>query len=255
MASSAVTTPVQKLQSRKDVNPGLRAPGLLGRWPLIGWSMFIIGSLAFAGLAINLFAQGPLLAWDRALANTLPAIGLKSPPFVKVLMDAGFYLGKEVIMVVDILLALYFIYKKYWQELAMVTIGWLGSALIFYSLSTLIGRARPPTMIWIIVNIPGFPSGHAVATFTFYGLLAYLLVPKMRSAFGKWIVVIAALLMIAFVGFSRIFTGGHYLTDILSGYAVGIAWAGAVYTLIEIYFQTHKRGASIKEGIQNVKKD
>ncbi len=240
MVANALTTPVQKLQPRKEVLSGLRAPGLLARWPVIGLIMVIFGSLVFAGLTYNLLAKGPLLVWDRALANTLPAIGLSSPPFVKVIMDAGFYLGKEVVMVVDILLAFYFIYKKYWQELSMVTIGWTGSALIFYILSTLIARVRPPTQIWTIVNIPGFPSGHAIATVTFYGLLAYLLGPKMRSAFWKGIVVAAALLVIGFVGFSRIFTGGHYLTDILSGYAVGIAWSGAVYTLIEIYFKTHK---------------
>jgi membrane-associated phospholipid phosphatase len=240
MATNTVKTFVQKLQLRKDVLPGLRAPGLLARWPFIGLILFIFGSLVFAGLAINLFAQGPLLAWDRALAITLPAIGLKSPPFVRVIMDTGFYLGKEVVMVVDILLAFYFIYKKYWQELAMVTIGWLGSALIFYTLSTLIGRVRPPTMIWIIVNIPGFPSGHAVATVTFYGLMAYLLVPKMPSAFWKAVVIAVAVFITVFIGFSRIFTGGHYLTDILAGYAVGIAWSGAAYTLIEIYFQAHR---------------
>lgn len=240
MAANALTTPVQKLQPRKKVLPGLRAPGLLARWPVIGLTLFIFGSLVFAGLTINLYAQGPLLAWDHSLANTLPAMGLKSPPIVRVIMDAGFYLGKEVIMGIDILLAFYFIYKKFWQELAMVTIGWLGSALIFYSLSTLIGRVRPPTMIWIIVNIPGFPSGHAVATVTFYGLMAYLLIPKMPSTFWKSVMVLAALVIISFIGFSRIFTGGHYLTDILSGYAVGIAWAGMVYTLIEIYFQTHR---------------
>ena len=223
---------------------GLRAPGLLAKWPVIGLCMFIFGSLAFGALTYNLFAQGPLLAWDRTLANTLPAIGLKSPPYVEIIMNTGFYLGKEVVMIVDILLVLYFLYKKYWQELAMVSIGWTGSALIFYGLSTLIGRVRPPTMIWIIVNIPGFPSGHAIATVTFYGLMAYLLVPKMPSAFWKGFVIVITLLITGFVGFSRIFTGGHYLTDILSGYAVGIAWSGAVYTLIELYF--HRRRAPKK---------
>jgi len=234
-------------QPRRKSVFDLRAPGLLARWPIIGLSMFILGSLMFGALTYNLFTQGPLLAWDKAIANTLPAIGLKSPSFVRVLMDTGFYLGKEVIMVLDILLALYFIYKKYWQELAMVTIGWTGSALLFYCLSTFIDRARPPTMIWILVSIPGFPSGHAVATVTFYGLLAYLLVPKITSSFWKGVVVAGALLIIGFVGFSRIFTGGHYLTDILSGYAVGMAWSGVAYTLIEIDFQKRK--------IQNVKKE
>ena len=246
-ANTNTATRTQADKSQKNIFTGLHAPGLLAKWPGIGLFMFIFGSLMFGALTYNLSAHGPLLAWDKAIANTLPAIGLKSPPFVETIMAIGFYLGKEVIMVLDILLAFYFIYKKYWQELAMVTIGWTGSALLFYSLSTFIARARPPTMIWIIVSIPGFPSGHAVATVTFYGLMAYLLVPKMKSAFWKAAVVVVAVFIIGFVGFSRIFTGGHYLTDILSGYAVGIAWSGAIYTLIELYFQ--------KRRIQNVKKE
>jgi membrane-associated phospholipid phosphatase len=246
-AKNMMATRVQGEQARSTNLTGLRAPGLLARSPMIGIIMFLFGSLVFGALTYNLFARGPLLAWDMALANTLPAIGLKSPAFLKSLMTAGFYMGKEVISVLDILLGLYFIYKRYWEELTMVVIGWTGSALLFFSLSTLIARARPPTQIWIIVNIPGFPSGHAIAVVTFYGLLGYLLASKMRSALWKVVVVAAAVLIMLFVGFSRIFTGGHYLTDILSGYAVGIAWFGAVYTLIEIYFQ--------KRRSRNVKKD
>jgi undecaprenyl-diphosphatase len=245
--NAKMTNRVQVEQLRAGVSTGLRAPGWLAKWPIIGFIMFLFGSLAFGGLTINLLAQGPLLAWDRALAKALPAIGLQSPPFVKGLMVAGFYAGKEVVMVLAILLGAYFIYKRYWQELAMVLIGWTGAAVIFNALSRFIARPRPPTQIWIIVNIPGFPSGHAITVVVFYGLLAYLMVPKMPTAFWKGIVVAAALLIIGFVGFSRIFTGGHYLTDILAGYAVGVAWSGVAYTLIEIYAQ--------KRRSQNVKKE
>jgi undecaprenyl-diphosphatase len=201
----------------------------------------------FGTLTYNLFTHGPLLAWDTALANILPAIGLKSPAFIKYMMIAGFYIGKDVITAIDLLLALYFLFKKFWKEFVMVTIGWGGYVLLFNLFSMFIDRPRPPTQIWIIVNLPGFPSGHAICAVVCYGLLAYLLVPKMPSTFWKGIVVAAAPLIIGFIGFSRIFTGGHYLTDILAGYAVGIAWFGAAYTLIEIYFQ--------KRRMQNVKKE
>ena len=247
MSSKTTTaTSVQVNHQDKKDFAGLRAPGLLAKWPAIGISMFIFGSLIFGALTYNLFAHGPLLAWDRAIANTLPAIGLKSSPFVKDIMVAGFYTGKEVVTGLTILFCLYFLVKKYWQELAMMAIGWAGSALLFNALSMLIGRARPPTQIWIIVNIPGFPSGHAVSVVVFYGLLAYLLVPKIQPVFWKVVVVALALFIIAFVGFSRIFTGGHYLTDILAGYAVGIAWSGVIYTFIEIYFQ-RRRSRNVKK--------
>jgi len=231
---------VQDHPMRKNDFTGLRSPGLLARWPIIGITMFIFGSLIFGGLTYNLYAHGPLLAWDGTIANTLPAIGLKRPPFVKSIMDAGFYIGDQVIMILDILLCIYFLVKRYWQELAMLAIGAAGSSLIFLFISNFVSRQRPPTQIWIVMKIPGFPSGHAIGVIVFYGLMAYFLVPKMRSAFWKGVVIAAALLIMVFVGFSRIFTGGHYLTDVLAGYAVGIAFSGAVYTLIEIYFQKRK---------------
>jgi len=242
-----IGTSVEDQPPRKNVLPDLRAPGLLAKWPIIGLIMFIFGSLMFGALTYNLLAHGPLLEWDRALANTLPAIGLKSPVYVKYIMITGFYVGESVIVVIDILLSLYFLYKRFWRELAMVAIGGVGAGLLFHFLSTLIARPRPPTQIWIIVNLPGFPSGHAISVVVCYGLLAYLLAPNMPSAFWKGLVIGAALLIIGFVGFSRIFTGGHYLTDVLAGYAVGIAWSGVIYTLIEIYFQ--------KRRSQNVKKE
>ncbi len=204
---------------------------------MIGLIMFVFGSLVFSGLVYNLEAHGPLIEWDRALANTLPAMALKSPAYVKGIMVAGYYIGYRVIIGLGIVLGLYFIIKRYWQELTMVAIGMAGSTLLFLSLSNLFARMRPPTQIWIIENIPGFPSGHAIAVVTFYGLLAYLLVPKMPSVFWKVVVVAAALLIIGFVDFSRIFTGGHYLTDVLAGCAVGIAWSGVVYTSVELFWQ------------------
>jgi|WetSurMetagenome_2_1015567.scaffolds.fasta_scaffold443244_2 membrane-associated phospholipid phosphatase len=246
-ATTLTDTRIQDRRHCKDAVIDLCAPGLLAKWPMIGLILFIFGGLVFGGLSYNLLAQGPLLAWDKALANTLPAIGLKSPGYVRVIMDAGFYIGKEVIIVVGLLLGLYFLYKRYWQELAMLAIGEAGTGLLFLSLTSLFARPRPPTQIWIIVNLPGFPSGHAVSVVVFYGLLAYLLAPKMPSAFWKGFVVAAALLIIGFVGFSRIFTGGHYLTDVLAGYAVGLAWAGMAYTLIEMYFQ-RRRSHNVKEG-------
>ena len=73
-----------------------------------------------------------------------------------------------------------------------------------------------------------------------YGFLAERRVPQMPSLFWKWIVVIATVFIILFDGYSRIFQGSHYLTDVLAGYALGIAWAALVYTLIEGLFIKRK---------------
>ena len=88
----------------------------------------------------------------------------------------------------------------------MLVIGMVGETLLFETLSNLIGRARPPTQIWIILKIPGFPSGHTMASVVFFGLLAYLLVPKMSSAIGKGFVVVVAIFIMLFIGFTPMFS-------------------------------------------------
>src|SRR5512139_1710847 len=98
-ATTLSETLVQDRRPCKKAVIDLCDPELLAKWPMVGLILFIFGVLVFGGLSYNLLAQGPLLAWDKLIANTLPAIGLKSPSYVKTIMDAGFYIGKEVIMI------------------------------------------------------------------------------------------------------------------------------------------------------------
>lgn len=236
----------KELPDKKEVT-GLRSPNLFAKWPSLGWILFILGSLLFGAFAYNLYTNGPLLPLDKMIADTWPALALRGPAYLKGVMNTGFYIGGQIVVGLGILLGFYFIAKKYWQELAMLAIGSLGSSALFLTLSNLIGRVRPSTQLFIIEKIPGFPSGHAITVVAFYGLLAYLLVPKMRTGFGKALVIIGALFIISYVGFSRVFTGGHYLTDVLAGYAVGIAWSGLAYGTIENYFKNRKNSNVKKE--------
>jgi undecaprenyl-diphosphatase len=122
---------------------------------------------------------------------------------------------------------------------------WISSAVgsvVWNFIIAYFARPRPPEQTGLkITTIPSFPSGHAMSALICYGLLAYLLIPKMPSLLWKWVVGIVALLIVLFDGFSRVFQGNHYLTDVLAGYALGIAWAGLVYTLIEGIFMKRKK--------------
>lgn len=233
--STAVEFAVQP--EHKNELTGSHAAGLLARKPYIGLILFIFGSLVFAGMAFNLTANGPLLVWDQDLAKTLPYMALNGPAFLQPLMYAGFLIGDQLIAVFSIFLGLLFIIKRLWKELTMMAIGLVGASSFFLLITHHFARPRPPTQIWVVLNIPGFPSGHANSTVVFYGLMAYLLVPKMRSVLSKVAVIAAALIIIFFVGFSRVFTAGHYLTDVIAGYALGLAWSSAIFTIIEIVFQ------------------
>ncbi len=122
----------------------------------------------------------------------------------------------------------------------MLLVGMVGESLLFEVISLSVGRPRPPTQIWNVLKIPGFPSGHTEATVVFFGFMAYLLVPKARSALVKALIIIFALFLMLFVGFTRVFTAGHYFSDVMGGYGLGLAWAGFAYTSVELYFRKRR---------------
>jgi undecaprenyl-diphosphatase len=215
----------------------LRSPDLLAKKPQIGWIMFIIGVLVFTLLAINLVANGPLIKMDNSITNTLHNTALNVSKGMLNFIKLGWTFGNEGVMVLGGLMGLYFIIRRYWKEFWLTLVGF-GGSLLFLALSHLFNRHRPVFAVPVATTLtgPGFPSGHTVVAVTLYGLLAYLLLPTISSRFWKWVVIIIAVLIMLFIGFSRLFTGGHYLTDVIAGYAVGLAWAGISYMTIETYF-------------------
>jgi undecaprenyl-diphosphatase len=225
---------------------GLRAPGLFKRRPLIGLGMILLGGLSFGAFGFNLLNHGPLLQVDTTVYRQLLADAKAAPPYVNEIMLFGFFIGKEVVQVIVTILSLYFLYKRYWRELAMLLISSAVGSVLWNFIIAYFSRPRPPEQTGLpITTIPSFPSGHAMSALICYGFLAYLLIPKMPSRFWKWVVVILTVLIVLFDGFSRVFQGNHYLTDVLAGYALGIAWAALVYTVIERFFIK-------KEEVQNV---
>jgi len=242
------TARTREISSSRTPIQGLRAPGWFKRWPFLGLIMILLGGLLFGGLSYNLVTHGPLLQVDNSVHQELLAQAKTAPPIVNEIMLFGFFIGKEVVQVIVTVLTLYFLYKRYWRELAMLWISSAVGSVVWNFIIAYFDRPRPPDQTGLVITkIPSFPSGHAMSALICYGFLAYLLIPHMPSRFWKWTVAIAALVIVLFDGFSRVFQGGHYLTDVVAGYALGIAWAGLVYTVIEGIFTKKKE-------VQNVEK-
>ncbi|MHB8629845.1 MAG: phosphatase PAP2 family protein [Aggregatilineales bacterium] len=244
---AALGTSLQNKSADKNRADGLRSPGVLGRWPIIGLVMFLLGGMLFGVMAINLETNGPFIQTDVQVVNTLHVTALQSPPILRDVMILGFYVGEHVVIAIGAGLLLYFLYKRYWLELSMVVIAWAGEAAMWLILSAAFNRARPVFAVsaWRQMTGPGFPSGHCIGAVMCYGLLAYLLVPKISSRFWKIVVIVVALLIMLYIGFSRMFVGDHYLTDVLAGYGLGILWTGLVYTSAEWVAQRRKKHQAV----------
>ena len=211
--------------------------------PLVGVAMFIFGSLVFGILAHSVVTNGPLLAWDVPLANMLHTMAHDAPPWVDALMIAAYYIGNQFIAVIGVVLGIYFLRQHCWRELVMLVNGFALSAILFWVLVHTFDRPRPDfdVPVWREQNLPSFPSGHAIAVACSYGLLLYFFVPKISSRSRKIWVLVGGALVSLWVLFSRAYLGGHYLTDLVAGYAVGIAWSGLAHTVVEGICRKRKR--------------
>src|SRR5262249_10827498 len=155
---------------------GLRVPGLFKRWPILGLGMVILGGLSFGALGYDLMAHGPLVQLDLSVYKEFLSEAKTAPPSVNEIMLFGFFIGKEVVQVIVTILTLYFLYKRYWREVAMVWISSGVGSLVWNFIIAYFNRPRPPEQTGLpITGIPSFPSGHAMSALICYGFLAYVL--------------------------------------------------------------------------------
>jgi undecaprenyl-diphosphatase len=160
-----------------------------------------------------------------------------APPSVNDIMLFGFFVGKQAVQWIVIILSIYFLSQRYWLEFGMLQISMQGGGVIKNFVIDYFARPRPPEQLgFVTTTLPSFPSGHAMGTIICYAFLAYLLVPRMPSLFWKWTLSLAILSLVLFEGLSRIFHGNHYLTDVLAGYALGLAWLVLVCAVMEWIF-------------------
>jgi membrane-associated phospholipid phosphatase len=87
-----------------------------------------------------------------------------------------------------------------------------------------IDRTRPEFLEVATAVSPSFPSGHSTAAMAVYGFLAYLIVRRVPSQRVRFEVIYWTAVLIAAIGFSRIYLRVHFLSDVLSGLLVGGFW-------------------------------
>ena len=149
--------------------------------------------------------------------------------------------GSGFFVVVAFLVLAIFLFRKRRKRAAITVLFTLsGSALVGKFLNSFFGRPRPFGCIPGILGEScfSFPSGHALASFYFYGMLFYLIVrfAKLKKAVLLSLGLIFATL-IFLIGLSRIYLGFHFPSDILAGFLLGGIWLLVGIVLIDFFYQ------------------
>ena len=96
-----------------------------------------------------------------------------------------------------------------------------------------IDRHRPDFIAAVSATSPSFPSGHATGAMAIYGFLAYAIARDLRGRGQKFEVAYWTVVLIALIGFSRIFLSVHYASDVVGGFMVGAFWLLVAFAMAE----------------------
>jgi len=135
-----------------------------------------------------------------------------------------------------------------WMPVVLILIAAAGSLLMTVATKGLARRARPPLDLAVppFESSPSFPSGHTLNTTVVAAVVLYLVLLRTTATWQRVLVLAAGGLFVLAMGLSRVFLGHHWLTDVIAGWALGLAWALAVITAHRLWLTFNRRGRELR---------
>jgi membrane-associated phospholipid phosphatase len=197
--------------------------------PRLAVVAFLASVATFAFLAQAYASGSQLVQVDAQLADALHASAF---PSATTALTAVTTLGSTAVLALVVAAAsAYLVHRRRGRDALLLTVAGAGAQLLTWILKAIFERPRPSfedpvaTADWF-----SFPSGHALSSIAVYGALAFVFARGGRSS-----AVLAALtLLVAAIGFSRLYLGVHYLSDVLAGFSAGFAWLLLALALVQV---------------------
>lgn len=188
-------------------------------WVLIALTLALTALIAdvLAGYGFSTIDQPPL-DWTIAhRAPTLTSIAL----IVSALGDVA------AMMTMAVIGCAVLAWRGHWWPAGLVAIAAGGAAVLSPVTKQLVGRARPPVVDRLVPETnQAFPSGHALGSFVVVGILAVVVLTRLRHPLVRAVTIVGAAMFVVAVGVSRLYLGVHWPTDILGGWLMGALWLG-----------------------------
>jgi undecaprenyl-diphosphatase len=169
--------------------------------------------------------------FDDAMFSGLAA--LKNPITTKVMLVFTFFGSTKFLLPAYILLTAFFLFYKRntFFSITIAAVG-LSSIGLLYLLKNIFRRHRPLEPLTTNVIGYSYPSGHSFSSFTFFGLLTYIIWETNISNTWKWILSILFILFAAFIAISRVYLHVHFASDVIAGFCLSIIWLTISFWII-----------------------
>jgi undecaprenyl-diphosphatase len=128
-----------------------------------------------------------------------------------------------VLVPVVVIAAGLLLWRRRLELAALVVVAWAGAIAVYNVTKPIVDRQRPPASIRLSTAAgASFPSGHATQSLATYAALAIVVALLCRR--GRVIGWVAAGLVVVAVGWSRVYLGMHWATDVASGWLFAGVW-------------------------------
>ncbi len=196
------------------VNRESRTPSAL--WASVWIVLFLLFAFLTAAVAMP---YNLVVTADQWFENLL--LSVRTPLLIHI-FDGITFLGNTLFVVgIAGVVGAFLLYSKVYKAYAIGLAGTLiMAATTGYAMKIMVARARPSGLIPSMIETSfSFPSGHATAAMALYGFMAYLLCTLFPAK--KPLILSAAILIVGGIGFSRLYLGVHFPSDIIAGYLLG----------------------------------
>lgn len=183
----------------------------------------IITFLIFLGLGIGALTNGNLACNDQALMSLIQE--WRNPLTTNIFLVMT-YLGQwQMVLLIALLVVLILEAFKQRRKIALLLMALVSTLATSEVFKYLFHRSRPDTELSLI-NAHGysFPSGHAVVSVVFYGVVCYFLWQICRRRWQRGLVIFLFSCLILSIGLSRIYLGVHWFSDVIGSWSLGLFW-------------------------------
>jgi membrane-associated phospholipid phosphatase len=217
--------------------------------------IFLLSALLIAAAALFLFGrlaeemmEGDTQQFDSVVRN---AVHQHATPLLTGAMQTFSFLGSTAwVAIFGLLVACACFYLKRPRIAVFLAITMAGVGTLDYVLKLAFHRPRPIAFYGVSPSSYSFPSGHALGSFCFYGVLAAVLAKRTIGRKLKFLIWLAAALLVGMIGLSRIYLGVHYPSDVIAGYLAGAVWVTAVNIVDKILLDRREKKINVAKILQ-----
>lgn len=192
--------------------------------------LFVVALVAFVYITRRIFVLNKTKLDDRVFAYLRNHVSERNNDIMQFFTFLGTH---EFLIPANLLMIAYFLFirKHKWYSIKIPAIA-LSSLGLMFLLKNFFNRERPHIPLLQEAKGLSFPSGHALMSVTFYGLIIYMVFKAVRNRQLKWTLITLLILLIIIIGTSRVYLRVHYASDVMAGYCIGFLWlVFAVYML------------------------